>query len=80
MKDFIKNSSENKYVFWGYFALIIILGLGLRLTLINFPLWYDEGCSIAAAAKSFPAEITRFLWDKDLQHTPLYFYILHHIF
>lgn len=79
MKDFIKNFSENKFVFWGCFGLIILLGLGLRLTLINFPLWYDEGCSIAAAVKSFPTEITSYLWDKDLQHTPLYFYILHFI-
>ena len=79
MKEFIKNLSENKFVFWGCFGIIILLGLGLRLTLVDFPLWYDEGCSIATAVKDFPFGIDDYLWNHDLQHTPLYFYILHFI-
>ena len=70
---------SGKYIFWISFGLILLLSLGLRLTLIQFPLWYDEGCSIATAVNSFPAGITDYLWNRDLQHTPLYFYILHYI-
>ncbi|GEM_PF-1038061 len=70
---------DNKKVFWTIFGLIILVSLGLRLTLINFPLWYDEGCSIATAINSFPGGITKYLWTHDLQHTPMYFYILHFI-
>ena len=70
---------SNKHIFWILFGLIIILSLGLRLTLINFPLWYDEGCSIAASVNSFPTGINDYLWNYDFQHTPLYFYILHFI-
>lgn len=70
---------DNKFVFWGAFGLIILVSIALRLTLIDFPLWYDEGCSIAAAINTFPAGINNYLWTQDLQHTPLYFYILHFI-
>ena len=52
---------DNKKVFWTIFGLIILVSLGLRLTLINFPLWYDEGCSIATAINSFPGVITKYL-------------------
>lgn len=70
---------DNKKVFWICFGLIMVLSLGLRLTLINFPLWYDEGCSVATAVNSFPVGINDYLWTHDLQHTPLYFYLLHFI-
>ena len=70
---------DNKIVFWSLFGLIIVLSLALRFTLIHFPLWYDEGCSIATAINTFPSGINNYLWTHDLQHTPLYFYILHFI-
>ena len=70
---------DRKIIFWVSFGLILLVSLGLRLTLIEFPLWYDEGCSIATAVNSFPAGITDYLWNRDLQHTPMYFYILHYI-
>ncbi|MCR5265510.1 MAG: glycosyltransferase family 39 protein [Cyanobacteria bacterium RUI128] len=79
MDKFFNKIIENKAAFWIVFGVIILVSLGLRLTLIEFPLWYDEGCSIAAAIKSFPAGITDYLWNHDLMHTPFYFYILHYI-
>ena len=79
MEKFINKIVENKITFWSVFGLIIILSLGLRLTLIEFPLWYDEGCSVATAIKSFPIGINNYLWSYDFQHTPFYFYILHFI-
>ena len=79
MNEFFDKIFENKKIFWSIFGIIILFALGLRLTLIEFPLWYDEGCSIATAIESFPAGITNYLWTHDLQHTPLYFYILHFI-
>lgn len=79
MKEFFNKMFENKISFWTIFGFIILLGLGLRLTLINFPLWYDEGCSLAISTQVFPKGIMSYLWNVDLQHTPLYFYILHFI-
>lgn len=79
MDKFIDKINENKVLFWSVFAVIILVGLVLRLTIINYPLWYDEGCSIATAINSFPAGINDYLWNHDLQHTPFYFYILHFI-
>ena len=66
-------------MFVACFALIILGGLWLRLSIINFPIWYDEGCSIATAINSFPTGINNYLWNYDFQHTPFYFYILHYI-
>ena len=74
------NILDNKIIFWSLFGLIVIISLALRLTLVEFPLWYDEGCSIATAINTLPAGINNYLWTHDLQHTPLYFYILHFIF
>lgn len=79
MKEIIEKLKENDKLLWIGFGLIIFISLILRLTLINFPLWYDEGCSIVAAVNTFPVGITKYLWNTDLQHTPLYFYILHFI-
>lgn len=79
MSKFFNNLFENKKLFWSFFGIIILFGLGLRLTLINFPLWYDEGCSVAGAINSFPFGINDYLWNHDLQHTPFYLYILHFI-
>ncbi len=79
MEKFIETITKNKWLFGAVFAVIILFGLGMRLTIIDFPLWYDEGCSIAAAINSFPFGINDYLWNHDLQHTPFYFYILHFI-
>lgn len=79
MEEKLNKLLENKKIFWAVFGLIILFGIILRLTIIQFPLWYDEGCSIATAINSFPAGINNYLWTHDLQHTPLYFYILHFI-
>lgn len=79
MDKFIDKITENKNVFWLVFGLIILVGLVLRLTIIDYPLWYDEGCSIATAINTLPSGINDYLWNHDLQHTPFYFYILHYI-
>ena len=79
MKEFFKNFFDNKIIFVLSFGLILAAALGLRLSIIHFPLWYDEGCSIAAAIKSCPFGINDYLWNYDFQHTPFYFYILHYI-
>ena len=75
MDKLIAKLEENKIVFGIIFGLIILVGLALRLTIINYPLWYDEGCSIATAINSFPSGINDYLWTHDLQHTPFYFFI-----
>lgn len=57
--------------------LLVILGAELRFAVSNVPLWYDEGHSVLVAIKSFPFGIDNFLFTKDFQHTPFYFYFLH---
>ena len=79
MREKLKNILEDNSALWVIFGLILLFSLGIRLTIIQFPLWYDEGCSIATAVQSFPHGINNYLWTHDLQHTPLYFYILHFI-
>ena len=59
------------------FVLLIILAAGLRLLYINTSFWYDEACSWFTASKAFPMGIIDNLLHLDLQHTPLYFFILH---
>ena len=49
----------------------------MRVAVSNVPLWYDEGHSILVAIKNFPFGINDFLFTKDYQHTPFYFYFLH---
>lgn len=58
-------------------GLLILIGLELRLVFIDLPLWYDEAQSVLIAKMSFPLGISNYLQNIDLQHTPLYFYILH---
>lgn len=79
MKKIFENLNKGNILFVAFFALIILGGLWLRLSIINFPIWYDEGCSIATAINSFPTGINNYLWNYDFQHTPFYFYILHYI-
>ena len=75
-KEKILNLVKEKGFLLG-FALVLIVGILFRLLLIKLPLWYDEGCSWLVASKSFPFGINDFLFNKDFQHTPLYFYYLH---
>lgn len=58
-------------------VILVIIGLCLRLLYINSALWYDEACSWTTAVKSFPTGIMNNLLEFDLQHTPLYFFLLH---
>ncbi len=58
-------------------GLLILIGLELRLVFIDLPLWYDEAQSVLIAKMSFPFEINKYLLNIDMQHTPLYFYLLH---
>ena len=59
-----------------FLALLVLLGLELRVAVANVPLWYDEGHSVLVAIKDFPFGINEFLFTKDFQHTPFYFYFL----
>lgn len=59
------------------FVFIFVLALCLRIVYLDTPLWYDEACSWAIAKQSFPMGIMDYLLHTDLQHTPLYFFILH---
>lgn len=58
-------------------AVIICIGVILRLIYINTDFWYDEACSWFSAKQDFPFGIMDNLLTLDLQHTPLYFFILH---
>ena len=57
---------------------LIILGVafGLRLLFVQYDIWYDEACSWFTAIQSFPKGIINNLLTLDLQHTPLYFFML----
>lgn len=66
-----------KYYLQIFILLLVLLGIELRVAVSNVPLWYDEGHSILVAIKSFPFGIDEFLFTKDFQHTPFYFYFLH---
>ena len=55
----------------------MIIGIALRLLYLHTDLWYDEACSWFTAKQLFPMEIMGNLLNLDLQHTPLYFFLLH---
>jgi hypothetical protein len=57
--------------------IIFIVACFIRLLYLNSAFWYDEACSWFVAKLNFPSEILNYLWNSDLQHTPLYFFILH---
>lgn len=64
------------------FNILILVGImcvaiWLRLLYINTDFWYDEACSWFSAIQSFPYGIMDNLLKLDLQHTPLYFFLLH---
>ena len=66
-----------KYYLHIFILLLVIFGFELRFGISNCPLWYDEGHSILVAIRNFPFGINEFLFTKDFQHTPFYFYFLH---
>ncbi len=59
------------------FLIIAVLALGLRVLYLDTALWYDEACSWFSARQDFPFGILSNLLNNDLQHTPLYFFLLH---
>lgn len=69
---------ENKKIITGLFIFTaIVLTVVLRLLYIDSDLWYDEACSWFSAVQSFPFGIMDNLLNLDMQHTPLYFFLLH---
>ncbi len=69
---------DKKKLLWiGGFVLIAVVSIWLRLLYLNTDLWYDEACSWFSAKQSFPFGIIDNLKTVDLQHTPLYFFLLH---
>ena len=66
-----------KYYVQIILLLLILIGFELRFAVSNVPLWYDEGHSVLVAIQNFPFGINSFLFTKDFQHTPFYFYFLH---
>ena len=59
------------------FIIIAVLTVILRYMFIYTDFWYDEACSWMTAKQEFPFGIIDYLLNKDLQHTPIYFFILH---
>ncbi len=68
---------KKKVLSFIFFAVVIIVSIWLRLLYIDAPFWYDEACSWVTAKMSFPFGIIDNLLHRDLQHTPLYFFLLH---
>ncbi len=60
-----------------FFTLIIVLAVTLRVLYLHTDIWYDEACSWFTAKQAFPAGIMHNLLTLDLQHTPIYFFLLH---
>lgn len=58
-------------------AVILIAGIVFRLLYLHTDIWYDEACSWFSAKQLFPMGIMDNLLHLDLQHTPLYFFLLH---
>ena len=69
----------DRRVYLNVWTWLIILGVAvsLRLLFIQYDVWYDEACSWFTAVQSFPKGIMNNLFNLDLQHTPLYFFLLH---
>lgn len=59
------------------FVVIMIVAVLLRCMFLHTDVWYDEACSWFTAKQSFPGGIINNLLTRDLQHTPLYFFVLH---
>lgn len=57
--------------------IILFIAFILRILYINTEFWYDEACSWFTAKQDFPFGIIDNLIHLDLQHTPVYFFLLH---
>ena len=68
---------KKKIINISIFAVILIAGIVFRLLYLHTDIWYDEACSWFTAKQSFPMGIMDNLLHLDLQHTPLYFFLLH---
>lgn len=68
-----------KKTFYKYlpYAIVFFVAVVLRLLYIDTAIWYDEACSWFSAKQAFPSGIMDILLHLDLQHTPIYFFILH---
>ena len=68
----------DRKAYFNIWTWLIILGVafGLRLLFVQYDIWYDEACSWFTAIQSFPKGIINNLLTLDLQHTPLYFFML----
>lgn len=60
-----------------FLTIIIVLAISLRVLYLHTDIWYDEACSWFTAKQAFPGGIMNNLLTVDLQHTPLYFFLLH---
>lgn len=69
--------SKNKILQITLYCIIIVSAIVLRVLYMNADLWYDEACSWVTAKQGFPFGIMDNLLNVDLQHTPLYFFLLH---
>ena len=58
-------------------CIILFIAFILRILYINTEFWYDEACSWFTAKQDFPFGIIDNLIHLDLQHTPVYFFLLH---
>lgn len=58
-------------------SITMLIGIIFRLLYLHTDLWYDEACSWVTAKQLFPMGIIDNLLHLDLQHTPLYFFLLH---
>ncbi len=68
---------KKKFLFSLLIIIFVVVTVGLRYLFIGTDLWYDEACSWYSAKQSFPFGIMDNLLHLDLQHTPLYFFLLH---
>lgn len=68
---------KKKIINISIFAVILIVGIVFRLLYLHADIWYDEACSWFSAKQLFPMGIMDNLLHLDLQHTPLYFFLLH---
>ncbi|MBD5402609.1 hypothetical protein HDR58_07415 [bacterium] len=68
---------KKKFINLLCFIILAVVTVWLRYLYLNTDLWYDEACSWFTAKQSFPFGIEDNLSSLDLQHTPLYFYMLH---
>lgn len=59
------------------FLILFVIAVVYRCMFLNVAFWYDEACSWATAIGDFPYGIMKNLLNVDLQHTPVYFFLLH---